>query len=134
MAVLLMFNAVSRGCCLLLVMVGAAAAADWPTFRHDNHRSGQTLEQLPAARLAANWVYRSPCPPQPAWAGPAKWDAYKNITLRSMRNYDPVYHVTVCGSSLYFGSSVDEVLQISYAGPGFARQAIPADVLFRSKQ
>ena len=89
-------------------MVGAAAAADWPTFRHDNHRSGQTLEQLPAARLAARWVYRSPCPPQPAWAGPAKWDAYKNLTLRSMRNYDPVYHVTVCGSALYFGSSVDD--------------------------
>jgi len=28
----------------------------------------------------------------------------------------------------------DEALQVSYAGPGIARQAIPADVLFRSKQ
>ncbi len=28
----------------------------------------------------------------------------------------------------------DEALQVSYAGPGIARQAIPADVLFRKKQ
>lgn len=52
-------NAVSRGCCLLLVMVGAAAAADWPTFRHDN--AEETLRGLLEGRRENfNGLYLTP--------------------------------------------------------------------------
>lgn len=84
-------------------------AEDWPTYRHDNHRSGITTEALDAKSLKEIWAYKSPHPPQPAWAGPAKWDAYAGIRgLRSMRNYDPVFHATIAENLLYFGSSADD--------------------------
>ena len=68
------------------VLLPLAWADDWPTFRHDNHRSGKTAERLAAESLGQEWVWRSPQPPQPAWAGPAKWDAYAGLRgLRSMR-------------------------------------------------
>ena len=76
---------------------------DWPSFRHDSSRSATTKESLPTAELVPAWTYQSPHPPQPAWAGPAKWDAYARIRdLSSMRNYDSVFHVAVVGDSLYF--------------------------------
>lgn len=93
----------------VITWCSSVMAEEWPTYRHDNHRSGITSEALNVESLQELWVYRSPHPPQPAWAGPAKWDAYHNIRgLRSMRNYDPVFHVTVVGNSLYFGSSAED--------------------------
>ncbi len=91
--------------------LGAARAADWPVYQHDNHRSAHSPETLAASQLGEQWVYRSPQPPKPAWDGPAKWDAYAGIRgLKSMRNYDPVFHLVVVGSSLFFGSSVDDAV------------------------
>ena len=82
---------------------------DWPVFLHDNRHSGVTGEKLDIGKLHESWVYRSSYPPQPAWAGPAKWDSYaKTYPLRSMRNYDSVFHVIVVDNSLYFGSSVED--------------------------
>ena len=58
--------------------------------------------------LRQSWVRLSSHPPMMAWSGPAKWDAYSgNKDLQSMRNFDPVFFVTVQGKSVYFGSSVD---------------------------
>ena len=58
--------------------------------------------------LKQSWVRLSSHPPMMAWSGPAKWDAYSgNKDLQSMRNFDPVFFVTVQGKSVYFGSSVD---------------------------
>ncbi len=46
--------------------------------------------------LTVQWVWKSPQPPQTAWTGPAKWDAYSgNSGLQSMRNFDPCFYVTV---------------------------------------
>ena len=88
-----------------------AVAEDWPTYQHDNRRSGVTAEGLNVEALEEQWVYESPCPPQPAWPGPAKWDAYARIIgLRAMRNYDPVFHVTAAGDSLYFGPSAEDAV------------------------
>ena len=84
---------------------------DWPVFLHDNRHSGVTAEKLDIHKLHESWVYRSSYPPQPAWAGPAKWDSYSKVyPLRSMRNYDSVFHVIVVGNSLYFGSSVEDAV------------------------
>jgi len=94
-----------------LLTSDAARAADWPAHRHDLRRSGVTAEDLDAAKLGLDWEWRSPSPPQPAWAGPAKWDAYRNMRgLPSMRSYDAAMHVAVVGDSLLFGSSSDDGL------------------------
>jgi outer membrane protein assembly factor BamB len=106
---------------LLALLAQLALAGDWPTFRHDNRRSSVTDGGI-AMPLAASWVYRSPAPPQTAWSGPAKWDAYaSNADLQSMRNFDPAFFVTVVGDQLTFGSSVDNAVHALDANTGEER-------------
>jgi outer membrane protein assembly factor BamB len=82
---------------------------DWPTYRHDHRRSGVTNESLPVADLGRAWVFRSPQPPQPAWAGAADVDAFrKQRGLGDARNYDPAFHCIAAGECVYFGSSSDD--------------------------
>jgi outer membrane protein assembly factor BamB len=95
------------------------ACADWPTWQHDNRRTGATEEQLAAEALQLTWAWHSAAPPQTAWAGPAKWDAYAfHRNLPSMRNYDPVFHVIAVGDRVWFGSSSDDSLHCLDAGSG----------------
>src|ERR1035441_8027112 len=86
-------------------------AADWPTYRFDNRRSGVTPESV-TLPLAPAWTHVSVTPPQPpqmAWTGPAKWDSYANLRgLESMRNFDPAFFVVAVADSVYFGSSVND--------------------------
>ena len=97
---------------LLIVFLGMVAsgfADDWPTWQHDQRRSGFSSEQIDARRLAPDWSWKSNFPPQPAWHGPAKWDAYARIRdLPAMRSYDQVFHVVVVGDRAFFGSSADD--------------------------
>ncbi len=89
----------------------AAGAADWPAFRHDNRRSGCSPERIDPTRLTVAWRRRSVQPPQPAWPAPARWDAYHNIRrLKSMRNYDAVFHPVIVRDSLWFASSADNTV------------------------
>ncbi len=109
-----MSEASPRSLLAVLAFVGAtlcaAQAEDWPTFRHDNRRSGVTDEKV-SLPLSEAWVRRSPTPPMTAWAGPAKWDAFSgNDGLQSMRNFDPAFFVTAAGDSVFFGSSVDHAV------------------------
>ncbi len=86
----------------------APKTAHWPTFRHDNRRSCTTADRL-SLPLKRAWRWCSPTPPDPAWTGPAKWDAFSgNDGLQSMRNFDPVYHVTAVEDLVFFGSSSDD--------------------------
>ena len=95
--------------CISIILQTSATGADWPVYQHDNYRSAKTTENLQAELLEPAWVWQSPHPPQPAWSGPAKWDAYAGIRgLRSMRNYDPVFHVVVASGKVFFGSTVDD--------------------------
>ena len=108
--------------------VSPVFAADWPTHLHDNRRSGATPEKLDTRRLAPAWDWRSPEPPLPAWSGPARWDAYAgHRNLPSMRNYDPVFHVTAAGGSIFFGSSVDDAVHCLDARTGKARWTVTTD-------
>ena len=92
---------------LLAGIAQVSFADDWPTYRHDNRRSGVTLEKAEFP-LKLSWVRKSSAPPMMAWSGPAKWDAYSgNKDLQSMRNFDPAFFVTVAKGAVYFGSSVD---------------------------
>ena len=104
---------------ILVPWSGVAAADDWPTFRHDNRRSGVTSEELDAKSLETRWVFRSLHPPSPAWAGPARWDAYAEVNgLRSMRNYDPVFHAIAARGSVWFGSSAEDCVVCLDAASG----------------
>ncbi|MCF7975459.1 MAG: PQQ-binding-like beta-propeller repeat protein [Phycisphaerae bacterium] len=93
---------------ILACLTVPTLAQDWPTYRHDNQRSGTTgtVLTLPLTRV---WQYVSPAPPQRAWAGPAKWDAFAALSdQRSMRDFDPAFYVTSARGKVYFGSSVDD--------------------------
>ena len=93
---------------ILFAAAATARAGNWPTYRHDNRRSGATDETL-SLPLAQIWRYDSPSAPVPAWTGPAKWDAYAGMkNLRHMRDFDSVFHVTAAGGRVFFGSSADD--------------------------
>jgi len=97
---------------LAVLLANTTAAQDWPTYRHDNHRSGATTEQLHLP-LTQRWVYHPPQDPQPAWPEtPALQDFWHNTRdHRSRVNIDTAFHVVVAGDALYFGSSAsDKVL------------------------
>lgn len=86
----------------------AVRSGDWPTYRHDNRRSGVSDNEL-RFPLQEKWRYVSPQRPQMAWTGPAKWDAYSgNSGLQSMRNFDPCFFITADQRHVYFGSSADD--------------------------
>lgn len=95
----------------LIAGFGSRVCAEpWPTYRHDARRSGVTSESL-GFPLQQSWVRRSSQPPQTAWTGPAKWDAYSgNSGLQSMRNFDPCFFVTAASGQVFFGSSVDDAV------------------------
>ena len=112
---------------LILVTLSVAHAEDWPTYGHDNRRSHVSKETLPFP-LTRAWSWKSPVPPQTAWTGPARWDAYaSNEGLQSMRNFDPAFFVTSVGASLFFGSSSDHGIHCLNVENGEERWATFAD-------
>ena len=82
-----------------------AAAGDWPTYRHDNQRSGITAEQMDPP-LSADWVFTPTHPPVHAWADPQPKRIEGNLELPRMR-FDDAFHVAAAGGMIYFGSSGD---------------------------
>lgn len=88
-----------------------ASGDDWPTYRHDNRRSGVSAEAISPETLQEQWVYQPVLAPQTAWHGPAKWDAFAGIeNLRSMRNFDPCYFVIAVGDVMFFASSAEDTV------------------------
>ena len=84
-------------------------AADWPTFRGDNLRSGYVATTIDAESLTDRWTAASVTPPTTAWAKPAKWDAYAGIRgLRAMRNYDSALGIAASEDAVFVASSVDD--------------------------
>ena len=117
---------------LLILCAHIAGAEDWPVYQHDNYRSGVTQEVIDPLTLKETWAYRSPQPPQTAWHGPAKWDAYANINgLQSMRNYDPVFFPIIVGDALYFGSTADDSVYCYDAVSGEERWSYCTDGAIR---
>ncbi|MCP4379698.1 MAG: PQQ-binding-like beta-propeller repeat protein, partial [bacterium] len=102
----------------ILLTAATARADDWPAYRHDNRRSGSTTETL-GLPLKQIWRYDSPSPPKPAWAGPAKWDAFAGKPgMKNMRDFDSVFHVTIAGDRVFFGSSADDAAHCLDAATG----------------
>ncbi|MHC4983155.1 MAG: outer membrane protein assembly factor BamB family protein [Planctomycetota bacterium] len=116
-------SGITRTCCAAFVVFAfvysGAAAEDWPTCRHDNQRTGFTAERIDAAKLRQRWLWRSPQPPQPAWYGPAKADAYHGFGgFRSMREYDRAFGVILAANRIYFGSNTDDSVRCVDAPSG----------------
>jgi outer membrane protein assembly factor BamB len=103
-----------------LVLLGSAAlAADWPTYRHDNARTGSTSESL-AAPLALDWVYVPLYPPRPAWPRPAERPR-EGFELRHRVIFDDAFQVAAVGDLVYFGSSADNKVYALDAATGRQR-------------
>ena len=113
---------------LLFCWTQSSFAADWPAYQHDVRRTGYSEEKIDVRRLQLKWTWRSPSPPQPAWAGPAKWDAYAgHRDLPSMRNYDLSFQPISVGGSVFFGSSADDTLYCLEAASGQEKWAFVTD-------
>ena len=95
------------GC--LAILVAAAAcnglADDWPTYRHDITRSGVTAAKL-STPLVSQWVFRPQDAPQPAWGDPQPEPVEGILELRR-NHFDDVFHTTIAGGCVYFGSSAN---------------------------
>lgn len=103
----------------IALAVCAVPASDWPTCQHDVRRTGFTEERIEPKELGLLWTWRSPHPPQPAWAGPAKWDAYaQRKNLPSMRSYDLAFYPIAVGDFVFFGSSTDDSVYCVDASSG----------------
>ncbi len=112
----------------MTLTVCAVSASDWPTYQHDVRRTGFTEERIEPSELALLWTWRSPHPPQPAWAGPAKWDAYaKRRDLPSMRSYDLAFCPIAVGDSVFFGSSTDDSVYCVDASSGQEKWSYTTD-------
>lgn len=94
---------------LALAAANLAVADSWPTYLHDNARSGHTHEtlQLP---LVDTWDFQPNVPPDPAWTVPAKEAARVR--------FDDAFHVTSADGLVYFGSSGDNKVYALYADNG----------------
>jgi outer membrane protein assembly factor BamB len=105
-----MYKQVSLFILLIAAFVnsGTTRGEDWPTFMHDNQRSGVTSEQLQPP-LKQCWVFTSAHEPQPAWPPPAQQDFWhRSYNLRATVTYDRAFHVVLTGDMVFFGSSADD--------------------------
>ena len=89
----------------LFLITASSSAADWPTYRHDNARTGCTSESL-RAPLSLQWIYTPAHPPRPAWSGPAKRPR-EGFELRHRVIFDDAFQVAAVDNTVYFGSSSD---------------------------
>lgn len=101
-----------------LFLAGDASAADWPTYQHDNARSGVTPERLQPP-LSQQWVFRSPHPPARGWSD------YKRNADRV--HYDDAFHVVAVGDAVYFASSAENKVYSLDAATGKLRWAFYTD-------
>jgi len=93
---------------LILAVSGPAVAEDWPTYMHDNRRSGVTGERLEVP-LNESWMFKATQAPRPAWPPPAKQDFWHRLhELRATVTYDNVFHVVGAGDRIFFASSADD--------------------------
>ena len=95
--------------CWTLSCVTPLAGAEWNTEAADSQRSFRVREPWPSGRLVKSWSLKQANPPQPAWPGPAKWDAYIHLRgLRNMPDYDHPPKFIVAEERLYFSNVVDD--------------------------
>lgn len=99
-------------------LASGAAAADWPTFRADNQRTGSTEESLPQP-LAPAWQFQPSQPPTPAWPPPARssiWQGLQRIQPRVEEDRAP--QPVVAQGRVFIASSSEDHLTCLDAATG----------------
>lgn len=92
----------------VLLMSTTVSAADWPTYRGDNTRSGYTATPL-ARTLHLQWTHRPLHGPRPAWPAPAHRDVLNQHDKLDARNVDDhAFHPVAVGDRVLFGSSSED--------------------------
>lgn len=86
-------------------------AEDWPTYRHDNQRTGVSSEQLELPLASRHlWVTRPGDEPLPSLLGPSAakdyWHSLPNLIAKVTHDRAP--HVAVVGDRVYLGSYVHD--------------------------
>ena len=104
---------------LALLLCRTVGAEDWPTYMHDNARSGITAEEL-ALPLSLHWQMAPPTPHRPAWPGPQEGSGEKQKMV-----FDDSFATVVVGDTVYFGSSVDFSVRAVDAVTGKVRWRFP---------
>ena len=108
-------------CSILASLGGSLRGADWPTFQHDNARSGVTEEALQFP-LEETWTYRATHAPQPAWPAPAPRDIWHGLReLKPLVTYDRAFHTVSVSNTVCFGSSADDAVRALDAATGQER-------------
>ena len=105
-------------CAVFVACTGFTAstrADDWPTYMHDNHRSGITTESL-APPLFLRWVFESPLPPAKGWAPPV--NGYGARKSRPNVSHDDAFRVVAVGETAYFCSSSERKVYAVHAPTG----------------
>jgi hypothetical protein len=90
----------------------------WPTYRHDNARSGVTAGSLQLP-LVSSWVYQPLHRPAPAWGepNPRPVGGWYGLTEGRRVHFDDAFHVVVADGTVYWGSSADgRVVALEAAG------------------
>ncbi len=96
-------------------------AAEWPTFRGDDRRSGVAREAL-RPPLRESWVRQAALEPRPAWPAPAEANISAGFHgLSSALTYDRAFHTVAAQGLVYFGSSADDALRCLDAATGRLR-------------
>jgi outer membrane protein assembly factor BamB len=91
----------------LVALLAAASlvAGDWPTYRHDNRRSGVTADALPMP-LTQSWALKLVHAPTPAWEAPRAVPVEGILELGRVQ-FDDAYQPVVAGKLLYVATSAD---------------------------
>ncbi len=105
--------------CLLSIAARPAPDTSWPTYLHDNARSGITSQSL-SYPLSQKWVFRNAGKPVPAWADPQDAPIEGNYELPRLR-FDDAYHVSAAGGLVFFGSSATNKVYALDAATGEER-------------
>jgi len=87
---------------LSIIACDRCTAADWPTYGHDNQRSGITTEEL-SPPLNQAWVFEPAFQPARGW--PLNVNGYGAWKNASNVNYDDASHVVAVGSTAYLAAS-----------------------------
>ena len=82
---------------LVVLITGVTKAEDWPTYRHDNGRTGGTTERL-TLPLSPLWTIVPVHKPVPSWPTPGARE-------RPRVHFDDVFHVAIVDNTVFFGSS-----------------------------
>ena len=112
-------------CLALLFSSSRAVPDDWPTYAHDNQRSGISREDL-APPLSEIWTFASLHPPAHAWGDPQPKPVEKQLELPRSR-FDDAFQTAAVGDLVYFGSSADNTIYALEAATGDVRWKLVTD-------